>query len=95
MNVDPAEGDLKALTGPDIIARLGPELKPKFENASSFETQLDEARGRNLGDLLLIVLVIVLALEQLLAWSCGYHVSAPAAAPAQKPIFGSAKGGLA
>ena len=95
VNVDPAEGDLKALTGPDVVARLGPELKPKFEYASSFETQLDEAQGRNLGDLLLIVLVIVLALEQLLAWSCGYHVSAPAAAPARMPTFGSAKGGLA
>jgi hypothetical protein len=95
VNVDPAEGDLKALTEPDIIARLGPELKPKFEYASRFETQLDEAQGRNLGDLLLIVLVVILALEQLLAWSCGYHVSAPAAAPARMPSFGSAKGGLA
>jgi hypothetical protein len=95
VNVDPAEGDLKALTGPDLNARLGPELKYKFDYASSFETKLDEAQGRNLGDLLLIVLVIVLALEQLLAWSCGYHISAPAAANARVPTFASAKGGLA
>ncbi len=95
VNVDPAEGDLKALTGPDLNSRLAPELKYKFDYASSFETKLDEAQGRNLGDLLLIVLVIVLALEQLLAWSCGYHVSAPAAAPARMPTFGSAKGGVA
>jgi hypothetical protein len=95
VNVDPAEGDLKALTGPDLNARLAPELKYKFDYASSFETKLDEAQGRNLGDLLLIVLVIVLALEMLLAWSCGYHVSAPSAAPARMPTFGSAKGGLA
>ena len=95
VNVDPAEGDLKALTGADVLARLGPDLKPKFDYASSFETKLDEAQGRNLGDLLLLVLVVVLALEQLLAWSCGYHVSAPAAAPARFPVFGSARGGLA
>jgi hypothetical protein len=95
INVDPVEGDLKAMMEPDIIAKLGPELRPKFDHAATFETQIDEARGRNLGDLLLIVLVVVLALEQLLAWSCGYHVSAPAAAPARMPTFGSAKGGLA
>lgn len=82
VNVDPAEGDLKALTGADVLARLGPDLKPKFDYASSFETKLDEAQGRNLGEWLLYVLVIVLVLEQLLAWSCGYHVSA---APGKLP----------
>ena len=61
VNVDPAEGDLKALTGADVLSRLGPELNPKFDYASSFETRLDEAQGRNLGDLLLIILVVVLA----------------------------------
>ena len=75
VNVDPAEGDLKALAGPDVIARLAPELKCPFEYASRFETKLDETRGRNLGDFLLLVLVIVLVLEQLLAWSCGYHLA--------------------
>ncbi len=95
VNVDPAEGDLKALNGADLTSRLAPDLRYKFDYASSFETKLDEAQGRNLGTLLLIVLVVVLVLEQLLAWSCGYHVSAPAAAPARAPVFGSAKGGLA
>jgi hypothetical protein len=95
VNVDPAEGDLKALAEPDIIARLAPELKPKFDHASTFETQLDESQTRNLGDLLLLVLVIILVLEQLLAWSCGYHASAPAAASVGMPAFGSAKGGRA
>jgi hypothetical protein len=95
VNVDPVEGDLKALNGADLTARLAPEVKYKFDYASSFETKLDEAQGRNLGEWLLYVLIIVLVLEQLLAWSCGYHVSAPATAPARVPLFGSAKGGLA
>ncbi len=78
VNVDPDEGDLAALSQADVSKRLDP-LKYQFDYASSFETKLDETQGRNLGDLLLIVLVIVLALEQLVAWSCGYHISAPCA----------------
>ena len=74
VNVDPAEGDLRALTGPDLASRLAP-LKYEFEYAAKYDTKLDETQGRNLGDSLLLVLLIVLIVEQLFAWSCGYHVS--------------------
>ena len=50
-------------------------LKYEFEYASKYETKLDETQGRNLGDLFLLVLLIVLIVEQWFAWSCGYHVS--------------------
>jgi len=74
VNVDPGEGDLRALAGSDLASRLAP-LKYEFEYASKYNTKLDEAQGRNLGDLFLLILVIVLAVEQWFAWSCGYHVS--------------------
>ena len=94
VNVDPAEGDLRAMTGSDLNIRLAPELKYQFDSASNFETKLDETQGRNLGDSLIYILVVVLALELLLAWSCSYHVSAPSAA-SRMPSFGGAKGGMA
>ncbi|MGO9109244.1 MAG: BatA domain-containing protein [Thermoguttaceae bacterium] len=74
VNVDPAEGDLRALTGPDLASRLAP-LKYEFEYASSYKSKLDETQGRNLGDLFLLILLIVLIVEQMFAWSCSYHVS--------------------
>ena len=73
VNVDPAEGDLRALTGPDLAARLAP-LKYEFEYAVRYDRKLDETQGRNLGDSLLLLLVIVLIVEQWFAWSCGYHL---------------------
>jgi hypothetical protein len=74
VNVDAAEGDLRALTSSDLASRLAP-LKYEFEYASLYKSKFDETQGRNLGDLLLLVLLAVLFLEQLFAWSCSYHVS--------------------
>ena len=74
VNVDPGEGDLRALAGPDLASRLAP-LKYEFEYASKYDTKLDETQGRNLGDSLLLMLLIVLIVEQWFAWSCSYHVS--------------------
>jgi hypothetical protein len=74
VNVDPGEGDLRALTGPDLASRLAP-VNYKFQKAADYQSEVDQTRGRNLGDLLLLILLIVLVLEQLFAWSCGYHVS--------------------
>ena len=74
VNVDAGEGDLRALTGPDLASRLAP-LKYEFEYAVKYDRKLDETQGRNLGDWLLLLLVIVLVVEQWFAWLCGYHVS--------------------
>ena len=74
VNVDPGEGDLRALTAPDLASRLAP-LKYEFEYASKYNMKFDDTQGRNLGDSLLLLLVIVLAVEQCFAWSCSYHVA--------------------
>lgn len=74
VNVDPAEGDLRALTRADMAPRLAP-LPYKFEYASEYNMQFDETQGRNLGDSLLMLLVLVLIVEQFFAWSCSYHLS--------------------
>ena len=73
VNVDPAEGDLKSLSGQELASRLQPEVKFQFEQAGSFESNLADLGGRNLGELLLGVLIVLLIAEQLLAWSAGYH----------------------
>ncbi len=80
VNVDAAEGDLRALTEPELAYRLAP-LKYAFESAATFDAKLDETQGRNLGDSLLLLLVIVLAVEQCFAWSCGYHLLTRTANP--------------
>jgi hypothetical protein len=83
VNVDPGEGDLRALGGPDLASRLAP-LKYEFEYASKYDTKLDETQGRNLGDFLLLILLIVLIVEQWFAWSCGYHVASHMTKPLEK-----------
>jgi len=80
VNVDPSEGDLKALFGPDLAARLSPAVKYDFEQAASFQSDLGEAGGRNLSELLLYLLIVLLIAEQLLAWSASYHPAGRAGA---------------
>ncbi len=74
VNVDPGEGDLRGLTGPDLASRLAP-LNYEFEYAANYNRNVDETQGRNLGDSLLLALLIVLIVEQWFAWSCSYHIS--------------------
>ena len=76
VNVDPGEGDLLALTRADLDKRLAP-LKYDFEYATSYNTQIDENQGRNLGEFFLLLLLVVLFVEQWFAWWCSYHVRAP------------------
>ncbi len=90
VNVDAEEGDLRALTGPDLASRLAP-LKYEFEYAANYDRKLDETQGRNLGDSFLLLLVIVLILEQWFAWSCSYHVSSRMTNPWNSGV----KGGVA
>ncbi len=94
VNVDPAEGDLRALTGPDLASRLAP-LKYEFKYASTYKSKLDETQGRNLGDWFLLILLIVLIVEQMFAWSCGYHISSHMTNPWGPGGSSVAKGGPA
>jgi hypothetical protein len=72
VNVDPAEGDLKALDGTDLAARMAP-VPINFQSSASFTNNLSDAGGHNLGDFLLYFLILILVCEQLFAWSAGYH----------------------
>lgn len=72
LNVDPDEGDLAALDGQQLAARLE-GLKCKFEQAAAFQSAVGELAGYNLTESLLYALVALLLFEQLLAWSASYH----------------------
>jgi len=79
-NVDPEEGDLKAFDGPQLAARLE-GIDYRYEPAASFRYDVGETEYGNLWRYVLYALVVLLALEQLLAWSASYHPRA-AAVPA-------------
>ncbi len=80
MNVDAAEGDLRALFGQELAARLQPEVRYQFLPADTFEASVGQQAGYNLSEALLYLLVALLIVEQILAWSCSYHPSPRAAA---------------
>ena len=72
MNVDPAEGDLAALDGEQLAARLE-GVKYQYEQAAAFQSAAGELAGYNLGEAILYGLVLLLIGEQILAWSASYH----------------------
>ena len=68
VNVDPVEGDLATLSGEQLAARL--EGVPyDYRQAAEFGTEGPQEAGYNLGTALLYVLVVLLLVEQILAWS--------------------------
>jgi len=75
-NVEPEEGDLAMLGGDQLAERLT-GIDYEFSRASSFQFVLGEAAGYNLAEALLYVVVVLLILEQLLAWWASYHPAAP------------------
>jgi len=77
LNVDPEEGDLRALDGPQLAARLQ-GVDYTYEQAASFQYDVGEAEHGNLWRYVLYALVVLLILEQLLAWSASYHPRTPA-----------------
>jgi hypothetical protein len=85
LNVDPAEGDLATVNGEMLAARLE-GIDYRYEQAARFQYSMEMLAGYNLGDSLLYLLLLLLIVEQVLAWSASYHPSAPRAA---------AKGGAA
>jgi hypothetical protein len=79
VNVDPQEGDLRTMSGPELAERLLPEVRYQFEQAAGYEAKLGETAGSRLRDFLLYALVLLLIGEQVLAWSTSYHPSPTAA----------------
>ena len=79
VNVNPEEGDLKAVSGPQLATRLE-GVKFNYKQASMFQYTAGETEGSNIWEWLLGLLVLALIAEQILAWSAGYHPPARTAA---------------
>ncbi|MGD0517118.1 MAG: BatA domain-containing protein [Thermoguttaceae bacterium] len=80
-NVDPAEGNLAALDKSQLAERLK-GLKYEYEQASMFQSAADKTAGYDLSEVILYALVLLLLIEQILAWSVSYHPSVSRAASA-------------
>ena len=81
-NVDPAEGHLAALDKGQLAERLK-GLKYDYEQAPMFQLASDEMAGYDLSEVIICALVILLVLEQILAWSASYHPRSTRAVPAE------------
>jgi len=86
LNVDAEEGSLKALSGPQLAARLE-GVEYQYEQADAFQYTMADLSGGNIGQWLLYLLIVLLIGEQILAWSASYH---PPAGHGRAP----AKGGV-
>jgi len=71
-NVDTAESDLSTFDGPQLAARL-PGVDYSFHRAADLDFQKTDLAGFNLSDSLLYLLLGILIIEQLLAYSASYH----------------------
>ena len=74
-NVDPDEGDLKNLDGPQLAVRLS-GVKYQYHRARDLTYDPHQVAGFNLGESLMYLLIAILIGEQLLAYSASYHPSA-------------------
>jgi hypothetical protein len=72
VNVDPAEGDLKIVGAEPLAAHLE-GVRYDYALASSFRYQDRQAAGVDLSRSLLYFLIVLLLVEQVLAWSASYH----------------------
>ena len=79
LNVDAAEGDLKALSGPQLAARLE-GVDYRYEQAAMFQYAVSELAGYNVSRWLLYLLILLLIGEQVLAYWTSYHPPAQARA---------------
>ncbi len=75
-NVDPAEGDLRMLDGPQLAARLE-GIPFRYERAEAFRWDAKEIAGGDLSGPLLALIVLLLLFEQWLAYTAGYHRRGP------------------
>lgn len=73
-NVEGAEGDLRTLTGEQLLARLK-GVPCEYHPAKAFQYDRQHEAGYNLTDVFWYVLVGLLLGEQVLAYSASYHPS--------------------
>ncbi len=87
LNVDAEEGSLKALSGPQLAARLE-GVEYQYEQADAFQYTMADLSGGNIGQWLLYLLIVLLIGEQILAWSASYH---PPAGHGRAPARGGVR----
>ncbi len=80
VNVDPSEGALERLDGPQLAERLT-GIKYHYQQAADLVYDADRLAGPNLGKYFLMLLVAMLLAEQVLAYSASYHTSPSKPAP--------------
>lgn len=73
-NVVPEEGNLQRLDRTQLAARL-PGLKYDYHEAGEQDFDSAQLAGLNLGDDLMILLIVILLGEQVLAYAASYHPS--------------------
>ena len=71
-NVEAEEGDLRVISGPELASRLE-GIQYEYHPAALFQYDSQEQEGYNLSSFLLYLLVFLLIVEQILAWSASYH----------------------
>ncbi len=79
VNVEPDGGNLETLGGPQLASRLA-GVPYQFEQAATFRYVLGEDPGYNLAEALLYFLILLLLVEQVVAWRVSYHPPSPRAA---------------
>ncbi|MEO8494183.1 MAG: VWA domain-containing protein [Planctomycetota bacterium] len=72
LNPDPSEGDLAFAPSPELLTRLEP-LPITFRGADEYSYDLFEQAGYNRSFLVMCVLIAMLLVEQLVAYSASYH----------------------
>jgi hypothetical protein len=72
VNVAAAEGDLAGFDAKQLAAEL-PDVDFEYHQSSSFAATDDALPGTNLGPYLLYLLLALLVIEQLIAYSASYH----------------------
>jgi len=71
-NVDAAEGNLQTITREQLAGELK-DVSYEFRNAGEMAFDSKDAKGTNLSDAVLYVLIFLLVGEQFLAYSASYH----------------------
>jgi hypothetical protein len=72
VNVDPAEGRLERLDGPQLADRLQ-GITYRYQQAKDLVYDADRLAGPNLGKYFMLLLVVILLSEQVLSYSTSYH----------------------
>jgi len=76
VNVTPEEGDLRTVDGQGLASRLK-GLRYQFHRASELRYDAQQLAGFNLSGTLLAILICILLVEQLVAYSASYHRALP------------------